>query len=136
MEQSSFESLKDLIKSSIAAGEAVKEELHLKIELSTEAGKENLERQDEMWATTNQFIEAMERNVAGCAERIKLVEGRVDTIDDGLKSLKKDVEQLRNRTTSPFVGAQYFFGKSNLKLETSTQSLHRKISQVTYQSVQ
>ena len=72
VEQSSFESLKDLIKSSIAAGEAVKEELHLKIELSTEAGKENLERQDKMWATTNQFMEAMERNVAGCAESIKL----------------------------------------------------------------
>ena len=81
-----------------------------------------------MWATTNQFMEAMERNVTGCAERIKLVERRVDTIADGLKSLKKDVEQLRNRTTSPFVVAQYFFGKSNLKPETSTQSLHRKIS--------
>ena len=69
LEQLSFESLRDLIKSSIAAGEAVKEELHLKIELSTEAGKENLERQDKMWATTNQWsIEAMERNVAGCAD--------------------------------------------------------------------
>ena len=99
VEQSSFESLKDLIKSSIAAGEAAKEELRLEIKSSTEAGKENLERQEKMWATTNQCMEAIERNVAGCAERIKLVEGRVDTIDDGLKSLKKDVEQLRNRTT-------------------------------------
>ena len=43
---------------------------------------------------------------------IKLVQGRVDTIDDGLKSLKKDVEtNYVPETTSPFVGAQYFLGK-------------------------
>ena len=78
---SALNQLKDLVQKSIEASTNVTKSLEHAIENGT-----------------NKCMAAIDRGLETCTERIRAVEDRVDVLDNGLQELRKDVEQLQNRT--------------------------------------
>ena len=95
----SFQAFQDLVLSSVQGLTKQMEG----IDKTMQNNEKALKNQNELWQSaiekgTNRCMAAIKENTNECLGKIGNVEERVNKLDDGFKALKRDVEQMQNRT--------------------------------------
>ena len=99
-----LQGLQEMIRASIDTNKRSGELLREEIGKSAEENKKTIEEQRKYWERaieqgTSKCMDAISDSVAKCTERIEGMEDRVEALDQGLQVLRRDVDQLKNRTS-------------------------------------